>query len=415
MLPVAGSAYLTTLPACDIIPAPPHYAAKRFGESTMRFRFLFSPAILMTLLIAGGPAIASTIQVPAQQPTIQDGINAAVNGDTVLVAPGTYTENINFNGKAITVKSSGGAHSTIIDGGNVNTVVTFASGEQNTSVLSGFTIQHGSSAYGAGISVTSASPVIINNIITANVSSFLAGGIYIINNSTAIIQSNTITANTAGEGGGMVLWDAGTVTVINNVITNNISGSGGAIMLTDASNEIIVQNLMAGDTGSNGSEIFAVVGGNSGYVLVNNTIVSTDSTANAAVIVDGFDSTSQIYNNLIVAPGNEAALQCNVLFGGQPPIVEFNDAFSSSGNSYTGGCTGYAGTNGNISANPGFISASHRDFELRRTSPAINVGDNSAPNLPAKDLAGKPRIVGGIIDMGAYENQSGTPARIAKP
>jgi hypothetical protein len=49
--------------------------------------------------------LASTIHVPKDQPTIQAGINAANNGDTVLVSPGKYVENINFNGRAITVTS----------------------------------------------------------------------------------------------------------------------------------------------------------------------------------------------------------------------------------------------------------------------------------------------------------------------
>jgi len=63
-------------------------------------------------------AQGATINVPGDQPTIQDGINAAVNGDTVLVAPGTYVENIDFLGKAITVMSKLGPEGTIIDGGN---------------------------------------------------------------------------------------------------------------------------------------------------------------------------------------------------------------------------------------------------------------------------------------------------------
>jgi polygalacturonase len=72
--------------------------------------------ISVCLLSATFSQAATTIHVPADQPTIQSGINAASNGDTVLVAPGTYKENINFSGKAITLKSSGGARVTIIDG-----------------------------------------------------------------------------------------------------------------------------------------------------------------------------------------------------------------------------------------------------------------------------------------------------------
>src|SRR5579862_8970739 len=72
-------------------------------------------------------AAAATIHVPTDQPTIQAAINAASTGDTVLVAPGTYYENINFSGKAITVTSSGGPSATTIDGGHTTSVVKFAS------------------------------------------------------------------------------------------------------------------------------------------------------------------------------------------------------------------------------------------------------------------------------------------------
>jgi hypothetical protein len=65
-----------------------------------------------------------TIHAPADQPTIQAGINAANNGDTVLIAPGTYYENIDLKGKAIMVMSSGGATASTIDGGNKEGVAT---------------------------------------------------------------------------------------------------------------------------------------------------------------------------------------------------------------------------------------------------------------------------------------------------
>ena len=74
-------------------------------------------SILSTLFLAQVVSAQTTIHVPGDQATIQGAINVANNGDTVLVAPGTYYENINFNGKAITVTSSGGPSVTIIDGG----------------------------------------------------------------------------------------------------------------------------------------------------------------------------------------------------------------------------------------------------------------------------------------------------------
>src|SRR5260370_26647556 len=117
---------------------------------------------------------------PGSQPTVQAGINAAKNGDTVLVGPGTYVENINFNGKAITLTSSSGPAVTIIDGNHNGTVVTFNHSETASSVLSGFTIQNGfqSGGFGAGITITSASPTISANVITENHAA-VAIGIYV--------------------------------------------------------------------------------------------------------------------------------------------------------------------------------------------------------------------------------------------
>src|SRR5205823_14473088 len=131
------------------------------------------------------------------QPTIQAAINAAVNGDTVLVSPGTYKENIDFAGKAITVKSARGASATIIDGQQLGPVATFQNHETRKAVLSGFTIQNGNgypSFTGAGLNISNASPAITNNVIVNNMSC-IYGAIEINGNAGPLIQANLISNN----------------------------------------------------------------------------------------------------------------------------------------------------------------------------------------------------------------------------
>jgi hypothetical protein len=363
-----------------------------------RFGIVFA---LVAVLICGSAA-ASTINVPADQPTIQGGINAAANGDTVLVAPGTYTENIKFNGKAIVVRSSGGPRITIIDGGSLGAVVTFSSGETNQSVLSGFTLQHGSSS---GVYMNFASPVVKNNTIANNKADWGAG-MYIGGASTAQVLRNKFIGNVASSGGGAIgLFAAGSVRIENNRITkNNGGGQGGAFWIVGEADEIIVQNLMYDDVASSGTEFYSLIPqSTTGFRLINNTIVSRNPSADAAVVADGFNTNAKIFNNVIVAPGASGALICNPFYYDGPPIVKFNDAWSPKGIWYGGMCAEDGGIKGNISANPDFVSSTN--FELKNGSPAVNAGMNSAPDLPKLDFARKPRIVGGTVDLGAYENQ----------
>ena len=271
--------------------------------------------------------MASTIHVPADQPTIQDGINAAASGDIVVVAPGTYNETLNFNGKAITVTSSGGPKVTIIDGGNLGAVVTFTTGETNASVLSGFTIQHGNNS---GVYLDFASPVIMNNVIANNTAEFGAG-MYILGASTAQVVGNTFLSNVASAGGGAIgLFGAGSVRIENNRITkNNGGGEGGAIWMVNEADEIIVQNVMYDDVASSGTEFYSLIPqSETGYRLINNTIISTNPNADAAVVADGFNTNARIMNNVIAAPETSGAVICNPIYQDGPPIVSFNDGCS---------------------------------------------------------------------------------------
>jgi parallel beta-helix repeat protein len=400
---------------------------------------------ILCLLLSTTVALAATINVPADQPTIQAAINAANNGDTVLVAPGIYIENINFGGKAITVESAGGNKVTVIDGSSTygNSVVTFNTNESLKSVLHGFTIEHGSSLRtGGGIYISNASPTVTGNLIEYNnaggegagvgleFSSALVQSNVISNNSqfvglsggggagisvagagSAQIIGNTVQNNTwsSGNGGGVMLFGAGTPTLKNNTIRGNVAteasnaSQGGGILIVNDSDALIVQNLIYNNSAGHGSGIyFGISYGSRGPLLVNNTIVGTSSSQQgSAVYAVGFYDKVLFYNNLMIGASGTSAVYCDNSYDQTPPTLTNNDGYSANGSGIAGACSAQSGVNGNISADPKFVSAVN--FRLQAGSPAINAGDNAAPDLPLHDLAGQARIVNGIIDIGAYE------------
>ena len=241
-------------------------------------KFIFLMLFQIPIII-----LSQVIHIPNDYATIQQGINEATDGDTVLVDPGLYYENINFKGKAITVASqylinpdSIYINNTIINGSQPNhpdsaSVVMFLSGEDTTSVLCGFTITEGTGLktygrYGGGISGVESGAKITNNIIidnSLNSEGANGGGISFFGgtiNDWIIITDNTIKSNevsvSSGASGG------GIFTTINNriernIIENNtctsISGGvyGGGIGFIDMQTEgfqlIIKNNVIKGN------------------------------------------------------------------------------------------------------------------------------------------------------------------------
>jgi len=202
--------------------------------------------------------------------TIQTGIDSAVTGDTVLVMPGTYIENINFLGKHICVMSSAGPELTIIDGSqpedvNKASAVSFVSREDSTSIIKGFTITGGTGSWipdyggqfvGGGIFCYNSSPVIEGNIIRDNITRF-GGGISLFN-SNAIVRRNVIWRNAAYDplycsGGGIDVVSQSKPLIINNTIVGNSSpdiGAGLAVEMS-ISYPILINNIVANNNGDN--------------------------------------------------------------------------------------------------------------------------------------------------------------------
>jgi len=124
--------------------------------------------IALGLLSMKAPA-QTVIHVPQDYPTIQQAIDASSDGDTVLVAPGTYFEQIDFGSHQITVTSSGGPASTTIDATYLGPVVHFGAASTRQAVIEGFTITHGKgNTFAGGVEVEEGSPTISGNIIAEN-------------------------------------------------------------------------------------------------------------------------------------------------------------------------------------------------------------------------------------------------------
>jgi len=278
--------------------------------------------IVAVLSIAAVTADSKVIEVPKDYATIQAAINAAARNDTVLVAPGTYVENINFIGKAITVKSSGGPSTTIIDGGSptnpdYGSVVTFNNSEGLDSVIEGFTITNGSGRYeqtpvgwgysGAGIYCNKASPIVKGNIITKNAtptgSIGAGGGILCSFDSSSEILNNTISFNSVDDtfidsnGGGVLIVENSTVTLTNNIIKNNVASIGGGVETFDSS-AIISDNDISENTASRWG------GGISCYNNPYPTITNNRIDKNVALLSGGgiiiYNCDPIISNNLVL-------------------------------------------------------------------------------------------------------------------
>jgi hypothetical protein len=164
--------------------------------------------------------------------TIQQGIDGAIDGDTVIVAAGTYYENLHFRSKNITLQSTNPLDpsvvaNTIIDGGWRGPVVTFAGSEDERCVLSGFTIQHGRADEGAGICgggslYEQTRATVRKNVVRANV----AFGSYASASPGGGGSKGTMPLYPLGNGGGMAFCDG---VIEHNVVTENFARLGGGL------------------------------------------------------------------------------------------------------------------------------------------------------------------------------------------
>jgi hypothetical protein len=420
--------------------------------------------VILLFLSFCGPLAARTLNVPdVGYTTIQSAINDANNGDTIIVSAGQYTENINFLGKAIILKSvdpndPAVVADTIIDGSapsdpNIGSVVTFNSNEGPNSLLTGFTIQNGTgqtdptvdwrlwtgdNGDGGGVLCSGASPTITKNVFKDCQAVYGGGGIFCNNGASPLISENTFIDNYAGWYGGAVFGRLNcSPTISGNIFKENqCRYLGGAVYLADHAYSKIINNYFEKNDCQvlHGGALYCFVNSSltiAGNFFVDNTCSGTANNhpAGAAMLLES-NTVGEIINNLFT--GNECinsndsvvrisgsssdVVANNIIYDNASPglftygtalEVYNNNLFNNTGGNYGGALGDQTGINGNISQQPKISELLPEPFtflELNSDSPCIDAGSNThLPVWLTTDYDSTDRIVNGTVDMGPQE------------
>ena len=389
------------------------------------FLFMIVPAAWSSAAF-GAPL---TLRVPAPYPTVQAAIEAAHEGDTILVADGIYSVPVNEGlvvAKPIRILHEGDPKDCIIDCEGNGRAFTFVSGATSATLLSGFTIiggnvagiqpqdtQHnsgggilceggatptienciigfiseedipyGNSAkYGGGIACISSSPVISSCRIEGNNAANVGGGLYIVDSSPKIMGS-TISDNEAGTWGGAVYIVTSQASasvpsrpsIASCMITGNAANTnGGAVYCTGSSP--LITNTTVADNRAGGSGGGLYVKGNSNPIVANAIFWGNSAPASPEIYVN---PVSTLNINYSIVKGEEAAAL--KMSAGAPPL-----------------------DNTIQNVDPGFVDPAAGDYHLRPDSPCRDAGTKEGVTLPEYDIDGDLRSSGSNPDIGADE------------
>jgi serine protease len=354
---------------------------------------------------------------------VQPALEAAIDGDTILVLPGTYVQELDFLGKNVTLISRDGPAVTILDGNYFLSVITFATGETRDAVVTGFTITHGlgtgngSYNIGGGCRVYRSSPTIRGNWIVDNQAHF--GGGIDSEESNPLIVSNYIANNfvgdnhlrhLTGDGGGISFYNSSGEAYQNVIVENTANRQGGGIVIQDdngtgtfpmditIANNVIANNIVETRLGGGIAYLFR------GNVTVRGCTITGNTAVNAnGIVVTGSAATLNLEDTIVYGNENPAGSSEAFVNAGSTTNVSWCDVDGGQATFLTGGGAVLNWGAGNIDANPLFVNDDSGNYALRPCSPCVHAGNPAFTGTGEFDVTGAARVFNGRVDIGAYE------------
>ncbi|MFH1998138.1 MAG: DUF1565 domain-containing protein [Planctomycetota bacterium] len=418
---------------------------------------LFLPPLFYLFATMGS---SSSIHVPSDCSSIQEAIDAAASNDVIVVADGTYFENIRFKGKTLTLKSENGPEACIINGSMNGPVVSFDQGEGHRSIMEGFTITNGSGKtfsdsglhyhYGGGIYIEDASPAILNNHICANRLPPFSGSTIVIEGGglfsghpmggawlgSPVIRGNEIFDNfSGGHGGGIAIAAPSldeTLLMENNMIYGNRSdANGGGVYISQFASARLLNNQIFENQSWNGGGVYCwSYGIDDACVIFHNNMIHNNTADNwggaASFHFVGILSVNNTYaDNRSLRQGGgiyfetcRGRLINDILWGnvgdvlGRQGYLQSYSGIRIFHSALEAGLDGFHVTPtsvlnlgaGIVTIHPLF-EPGFQNYHILSLSPCKNAGKNTAPGMMLTDFEGERRIYNLIVDIGADEYQ----------
>ncbi|MCK4510726.1 hypothetical protein KAW64_03255 [bacterium] len=314
-------------------------------------------AVVLCLGFAPSSGSSAVIRVPGDLPTIQEAVNAASAGDTVLVASGTYTgplnRDIDFGGTNLVLVSESGAGLTIMDCSSAGRGLLFVSGEDSTSVLDGFTITGGFHDIGGAVYCKGSSPIMRNCKFSGNRTVGVGGAVACSAASPLIadcvFHGNSSELAAEGEGGALYCSQSSAPVVRRCLFSGNSSDAGGAVSCRDGSAPVLSGCLFLENAGDSGGALACLAA--SILTIERCTLVGNMGVGGSGIYVDG--TSTLIGEKSIIAFGYKGeAVACSG--PGGTALLSCCDVFQNEYGDWVGCISGQNGVDGNIGKDPLF-------------------------------------------------------------